>query len=179
MCVTLYLFLYFLEGAGCGLTSIVLGQICGCNVLAVDKASVLGLLGENIASNCPSASVSASPPPAGRQVKTRCFDWNDALGCTHEEIRHSLQWEDEDEPRSTAGTVSCSYHYPRMIVLSDCFYQFDSVDPVLKLLDAMAGETTFILVANELRTAFDEFLNKMRNQERQWKFEVSLFLLCP
>jgi hypothetical protein len=60
-----------------------------------------------------------------------------------------------------------------MIVLSDCFYQYDAVEPILKLLDAMAGESTFILVANELRTAFDEFLNKMRSRERQWKFEVS------
>ena len=169
-------------GAGCGLTSIVLGDICDCNVLAVDKASVLDLLRDNIASNCSSSKSSSTSgvKGSGREVKTRCFDWNTALQCTRESIRETLQWSDPGTPDSTSTTETtttgggdCSYHFPEMIVLSDCFYQYDAVEPVLKLLDAMAGASTFILVANELRTAFDEFLNKMRNQERQWKFEVS------
>lgn len=158
------------SGAGCGLTSIVLGQICRCNVLAVDKASVIDLLIENIRSNFSPLSLSTSD---GGEVKTRCFDWNSALECTSENIRHTLQWIEgtggEEEASGIAG-----YNFPCMIVLSDCFYQYDAVDPILKLLDAMAGDTTFILVANELRTAFDEFLNKMRNQERQWQFKVSI-----
>ena len=106
-------------------------------------------------------------------MKTRCFDWNHALESTQESLRYTLRWaESEDDQDDLAP-----YHYPRMIVLSDCFYQYDAVDPILRLLDAMAGKSTFILVANELRTAFDEFLNKMRNLERQWKFEVSCLVL--
>jgi predicted nicotinamide N-methyase len=165
-------------GAGCGLTSIVLGEMCSCNVLAVDKASVMKLLDHNIHTNCVSSLAAESITDTcshahTRVVKSRCFDWNDALECTQKNIRNSLQWSDESTSSASAMDDTESYHFPHMIVLSDCFYQFDAVDPILKLLNAMAGESTFILVANELRTAFDEFLNKMKKQNIPWQFEVS------
>lgn len=156
--------LYTCIGAGCGLTSIVLGKLCGCGVLAVDKSSVMQLLTDNIQSNCVVTATNEN-----EIVKTRCFDWITAVDASQESIRQALQWSE----CASSSHHTTNYHFPTMIVLSDCFYQFDAVEPILKILDVMAGDSTFVLVANELRTAFDEFLNKLRNQEREWKFEVS------
>ena len=151
-----------LVGAGCGLSSVVLGKILDNNVLAVDKASVIELLDHNIKSN------SVYSHSSSDNIKTRNFDWNFAMESSQERIRDAIKWE------SDLKLSSPEYVFPSVILLSDCFYQCDAVEPLLRLLDAVTDNGTVVIVANELRTAFDEFLNKLNNKGRAilWNIKV-------
>lgn len=127
-------------GSGCGLVAITFA-IAGHDVLVSDKAAVTPLLRRNTAHW-----------PA---IEVECFDWCDF---------------------ASTGTIltddiSAQAFPPRLfdrafdlVVLSDCLYSSHSVQPLISVLAAIFARCrdTKILLANEQRTALDEFLSVMR-----------------
>lgn len=106
-------------GAGCGLTS-VSARLCGYDVVAADKAFVLDTLSANM-----QAIADAFPQEVLGSAEVREFDWSSAFTLSSARLRAVILGED------------CR-RCPDIIVLSDCFYQGDAVQPVLRVLNEVS-----------------------------------------
>ena len=118
----------------------------GNSVVATDKASVLPVLIDNV-----------RPYPS---VEVVAFDWFEF---------HSTS---SSPPPSPSPSPSPSLPAPLLgrgfdlVVLCDCLYSSASVAPLVTVLLALLREypSLDILIANEERTALDEFLSLARRQ---------------
>ena len=136
-------------GAGCGLTAITFAEL-GNSVVATDKASVLPVLSDNV-----------RPYPS---VEVVAFDWFEF----HSTVSSS------SSSTSSSSSSSSSTSLPAallgrgfdVVVLCDCLYSSASVAPLVAVLLALLRvyPSLEILVANEERTALDEFLGLARRQ---------------
>jgi predicted nicotinamide N-methyase len=106
-----------ISGAGCGLTSLVL-SLCGYSVTATDKPDILPLLQRNINLNHLQLSSGLA-----HDITVKAFDWKDS---------HSMDLMAHIFPAPS----------PDLILLSDCFYQSDSVTQLWKLIAQV--EVSFI-----------------------------------
>ena len=136
-------------GSGCGLTAITLSLMnAGNQVFATDKKAVLPLLRENV------GLFLATMSQAGRAVGTvqvAEFDWFAfAPGMQLPVWSHALD----------------------LIVLSDCLYSSAAVAPLGDVLTALllcpGNERTRVVLANERRTALDEFMSSCRRSGEGW-----------
>lgn len=125
-------------GAGCGLSAITFAEL-GNSVVATDKASVLPVLIDNV-----------RPYPS---VEVVAFDWFEF---------HSTS-SSPPSPSLPAPLLGRGFD---LVVLCDCLYSSASVAPLVMVLLALLREypSLDIIVANEERTALDEFLSLARRQ---------------
>lgn len=101
-------------GAGCGLTSLIL-SICGYNVTTTDKPEILPLLRKNIETN-------QSLLNENTQISIKSFDWK----------KFQLLEESSNSIQNYFSEI------PDLILLSDCFYQSDSVFPLWKVIQKVS-----------------------------------------
>jgi hypothetical protein len=132
-------------GAGCGLTAITFAEL-GNSVVATDKASVLPVLSDNL-----------RPYPS---VEVVAFDWFEF----HSTVSSSSSSSSSSSTSLPAALLGRGFD---VVVLCDCLYSSASVAPLVAVLLALLRvyPSLEILVANEERTALDEFLGLARRQE--------------
>lgn len=138
-------------GSGCGLTAIVLA-LTGHNVLATDKSDVLPLLADNVLSF--QDSMQAEGRPVGG-CRTLSLDWMDCSTSTSSQVISQL--------------LDNRFE---LIVLSDCLYSAAAVGPLISLLALIlhSRPSVQILLANEQRSALDEFLTCARKSAHMRPF---------
>lgn len=147
-------------GSGCGLTAATLSFINAGNfVIATDKRSVLPLLQANVDS-----------------FLNRMVQAGRAVG--------SVQVQELDWFAYTAGSQLPEWGgHLDLIVLSDCLYSSASVGPLVNVLTALlacpGNERTRVLLANERRTALDEFLSACRRGGEAWQGREFVALRTP
>jgi hypothetical protein len=61
-------------------------------------------------------------------------------------------------------TSQLSRQHAKLIVCSDCLYSSGAVEPLIIALEQIAHDDTIILIANELRSALEEFLYLLRRR---------------
>jgi predicted nicotinamide N-methyase len=129
-------------GAGCGLSAITFAEL-GNSVVATDKASVLPVLIDNV-----------RPYPS---VEVVAFDWFEFHSTSSSPPSPS------PSPSLPAPLLGRGFD---LVVLCDCLYSSASVAPLVTVLLALLREypSLDILIANEERTALDEFLSLARRQ---------------
>eukprot|EP01039_Chlorochromonas_danica_P006683 gene6683-7389_t len=126
-------------GAGCGLVSLALRLRGLRSVVATDRPALSPLLEHNL-------------------------HLLDGLVKGSAQV-HALDWTVPDLSALSSLLNAESNRWPQLIVCCDCLYASTSVMPMVELLEKLAGPETIILVANELRTALEEFLFILRHRE--------------
>ena len=95
-------------------------SICGYSVTTTDKPEILPILHKNINSN--QMLLNSNNTDSNNQIRVKSFDWKKF---------QSLQ---QSQSTSTASLRDYFLEIPDLILLSDCFYQSDSVLPLWKVI---------------------------------------------
>lgn len=154
-------------GAGCGLTSMILSML-KYSIIATDKDLLLPLLQHNLSnfnSVIPTPTHEESQRPS---VEVDSLDWVcvDQVfytpGGPSEEKEALLVGENIEKMREKI--TRWKGRKPELLVCSDCLYSSASVEPLISVLEQLATSETVIVVANEMRTALDEFTYLIRRR---------------
>ncbi|CAB1110416.1 unnamed protein product [Ectocarpus sp. CCAP 1310/34] len=128
-------------GSGVGLVAMT-AALLGWEFVASDKADALPLLELNV-KRC----VSSTKRTCAGTVDVMEYDWGT-------DAKRLL------EGRKSSGSGDgTSYD---LVICADCVYASASVEPLLASLCQVCGDNTVVLVTNELRSAFDEFVRGAR-----------------
>ncbi|CAM9588829.1 unnamed protein product [Ectocarpus fasciculatus] len=128
-------------GSGVGLVAMT-AALLGWEFVGTDKADALPLLELNV-KRC----VSSTKRTCAGTVDVVEYDWGtDAKRLV--------------EGRKSSGRGDGNSY--DIVICADCVYASASVEPLLASLCQVCGDKTVVLVTNELRSAFDEFLRGAR-----------------
>eukprot|EP00904_Undaria_pinnatifida_P014254 jgi/Undpi1/995/HiC_scaffold_10.g04459.m1 len=128
-------------GSGVGLVAMA-AALLGWDVVCTDKVDALQLLEANV-KRCLSST------------KRTCVGAADVV---------EYDWGTDAEELLERRTVSSGGIGYDIVICADCVYARSSVEPLLATLCQVCDENTIVLVTNELRSAFDTFLQRAKEQ---------------
>eukprot|EP00903_Cladosiphon_okamuranus_P012218 g11458.t1 len=131
-------------GSGVGLVAMT-AALLGWEVVSTDKADALPLLALNV-DRC----LSSTRREHVGKVDVVGYEWGT-------DAQHLLTDQNSAGNPSAAGITGYD-----VVICADCVYAGASVEPLLASLCEVCDEHTCVLVTNELRSAFDEFLRRAR-----------------
>ncbi|CAN0274141.1 unnamed protein product [Scytosiphon promiscuus] len=130
-------------GSGVGLAAMT-AALLGWDVVCTDKADALPLLELNV-NRC----ISSTKRECAGKVQVMEYKW----GTDAERVLDGVDTAAVDGANGSGFDV---------VICADCVYAGASVEPLLESLCQVCGENTVVLVTNELRSAFDEFVRRAR-----------------